>query len=154
MKTTTEKPPAANPLENLATQADNMAPPLGEGVTDADVAERQAQEQARPSNAQLLAGMFTLARDTVTQLADVQSIQTTLGPPQIEQLGSLWGQVLDGYGITLDAYMGKHGALIAATLATIAIGVNVRAGYRAEQAARADKNPTPAPGPLPVVPAE
>jgi len=154
MKTTTEKAPAADPLEALATQADNLEPPpLGEGVTEADVAAREEQEReaARPGNAQLLAGMFNLARDTVTNLADVHSIQRTLSNRETEQLGAMWGQVLDGYGIRLDAYMGRHGPLIAATLATLAIGVKVRAGYVEEQAARAAK-PAPAPEPLPDVP--
>lgn len=136
-------------------QADNLAPPLGEGDTMADVAERERQEQeaARPDNAQLLTGMFNLARDTVTNLADVQSIQRTLSDRETAQLGAMWGQVLDGYGIRLDAYMGRHGALIAATLATVAIGVKVVGGYREEKAARADK-PAPAPSPLPDVPQE
>lgn len=42
-----------DPLENLATQADNLAPPLGEGVTDADVAERAEQERAAEGLAQV-----------------------------------------------------------------------------------------------------
>ena len=154
-KTTTEKPPAANPLEGLASEADGLIPPLGEGDTLADVAERERleQEAARPTNAQMLAGMFNLARDTVTNLADVQSIQRTLSNAETEQLGAMWGQVLDGYGIKLDAYMGRHGPLIAATLATLAIGVKVRAGYVEERAAKAAK-PAPAPSPLPDVPQE
>lgn len=144
-----------NPLENLAAEADALIPPLGEGSTLADVAERERQEQeaARPDNAQLLAGMFSLARDTVVNLADVQSLRHTLTDAQTAQLGTMWGQVLDGYGIRLDAYMGRHGPLITAALATVAMGVNVVKGYRDEQAAKAAK-PSPAPGPLPDVPAE
>lgn len=142
-----------NPLEGLAQQADNLTPPLGEGVTDADVAERERQEQEaeRPDNAQLLAGMFSLARDTVIELADVQSLRVTLHDGKARALGVMWGQVLDSYGIKLDAYMGRHGPLITATLATLAMGVSVVKGYRDEQAAKAAM-PAPAPSPLPDVP--
>lgn len=143
-----------NPLEGLAAEADGLVPPLGEGDTMADVAERERQEleAARPDNAQLLAGMFSLARDTVVNLADVQSLKHTLSDAQTAQLGTMWGQVLDSYGIRLDDYMGRHGPLIAATLATVAMGVNVVKGYREEQAAKAAR-PAPAPSPLPDVPA-
>lgn len=141
-----------NPLEGLAAEADALTPPLGEGTTMADVAERERQEQeaAQPDNAQLLAGMFNLARDTVVGLADVQSLKRTLSDAQTAQLGAMWGQVLDSYGIRLNDYMGRHGPLIAATLATVAIGVGVVKGYREEVAAR---TPPPAPSPLPDVPA-
>lgn len=142
-----------NPLEGLATEADGLIPPLGEGSTLADVAERERQEQeaARPDNAQLLAGMFNLARDTVVNLAEVQSLRHTLTDAQTAQLGMMWGQVLDSYGIRLDAYMGRHGPLITATLATVAMGVSVVKGYRDEQAAKAARM-APAPSPLPDVP--
>lgn len=144
----------ADPLEDLAGEADTLAaeanaPPLGEGVTDADAGMRDAPPVA--TNAELLASMVKLARDTVTQLADVQSIQRTLDDGVAAQLGAMWGDVLDGYGIRLSDHMGKHGKAIMAALATAAIGVNVYRGYRAEQAARAP-TPSPAPSPLPDVP--
>lgn len=46
MKTNTTTEPTS-PLEGLAAEADTLTqpPPLGEGVTDADVAERAKQEQ-------------------------------------------------------------------------------------------------------------
>lgn len=151
MKTDDKKP---DPLEALAAQADNLPPPLGEGVTDADVAERAAQEEAPAlTNAQTLAGMFQLARDTVINLADVQSLNNTLPNPATEQLGAMWGKVLDGYGIQLSAYMGKHADLIAASIMTLVIAKGVRDGYMAERAAKA-ATPPPAPAPLPEVPSE
>lgn len=153
----TEKTTKPDPLESLAQQADNLPPPLGEGVTEADVSERQAQELApvEQGNAELLAGMFQLARDTVTQLADVHSIQRTLPNEATVMLGNMWGNVLDGYGIKLSAYMGKHGALIMATVATLALGKNVLKGYREEMAAKKPTGePAPAPEPLPEVPAQ
>lgn len=145
-----------DPLESLAQQADNLPPPLGEGVTEADVSERQAQELAPPEqgNAEMLAGMFQLARDTVIQLAGVQSLQRTMPNEATVQLGAMWGNVLDVYGIKLSAYMGKHGPLIMATLATLALGKNVLQGYREEMAARKPAGEQPEPAPLPVVPAE
>lgn len=151
MKTNdTTTPPT--PLEGLAAEADKLtAPPLGEGVTDADVAERARQDEGVQSNAELLAGMFKLARDTVVTMADVQSLPHTLPDQATDQLGAMWGQVLDGYGIKLGDYMGKHGALIAATIATLAIGRNVVKGYRQEQAARAPRAEQSETGPLPVV---
>ncbi|AOS79225.1 hypothetical protein Q5W_09740 [Hydrogenophaga sp. PBC] len=142
-----------DPLEALAGEADQLAadtaPPLGGGVTDADAGMRDAPPVA--TNAELVAGMVKLARDTVTQLADVQSIQTTIADDVAERLGAMWGDVLDGYGIRLSDHMGKHGKAIMAALATAAIGVNVYRGYRAEQAARAP-TPSQAPAPLPDVP--
>lgn len=149
------EPKKPDPLEALAGEADQLAadtaPPLGEGVTDADAGMRDAPPVH--TNAELVAGMVKLARDTVTQLADVQSIQRTLDDGAAERLGAMWGDVLDGYGIRLSDHFGKHGQAIMATLATLAIGVNVYKGYRAEQAARAP-TPSPAPSPLPDVPQE
>lgn len=140
-------------MEALAQQADDLAPPLGEGVTDADVAERQAQQEApEQTNAELLTGAIQLVRDTVTQLAGVQSIQQTMANPVTEQLGGMWGRVLDRYGIRLHAYMGRHGELIMATIATLAIGRGVLAGYRAERAAQTERA-APEAAPLPDVPA-
>lgn len=149
MKTTTTIEPTS-PLEALATEADTLAaPPLGEGVTDADVAERARQEE-EVSNAELLANMIRMARDTVIEMADVQSLPHTLPDNSADQLGAMWGRVLDGYGIKLDSYMGKHGPLIMATITTLAIGRKVVQGYQQEKAARAPKPATEA-GPLPVV---
>lgn len=151
MTTTEQKKP--DPLEALAGEADQLAadtaPPLGEGVTDADAGMRDAPPVQ--TNAELVAGMVKLARDTVTKLADVQSIQHTLANDVADRLGAMWGDVLDGYGIRLSDHMGKHGKAIMAALATAAIGVGVYKGYRAEQAARAP-TPSPAPSPLPDVP--
>lgn len=149
MKTNDNK--QAGPLEAMAAEADNLAaPPLGEGVTDADVAERARQEEGA-TNAELLANMIRLARDTVITMADVQSLPQTLPDVAADQLGAMWGQVLDGYGIKLDSYMGKHGALIMATVTTLAIGRNVVIGYRQEKAARAPAKEVGA-ADLPVVP--
>lgn len=141
------------PLDGLAAEADALNVPLGEGDTDLDVAARDGQVQPQQSNAELLAGAFRLVRDTVTQLADVRSIQATLNDGVTDHLGQMWGQVLDSYGIRLDAYLGRHGALIGATIATLAIGRNVLVAYRAEAAAKAqakgEEGPTPTPAPPP-----
>jgi hypothetical protein len=146
-------PKKPDPLEALAGEADQLAAetelPLGEGVTDADAGMRDAPPAA--TNAELLANMVKLARDTVTQLADVQSIQRTIDEGVAQQLGAMWGDVLDGYGIRLSDHMGEHGKAIMAAMATAAISVKVYRGYRAEQAARAP-TPSPAPSPLPEVP--
>ena len=154
----TEKTTKTDPLESLAQQADALPPPLGEGMTEADVSERQAQElqQVEQGNAELLAGMFQLARDTVTQLADVHSIQRTLPNEATLHLGAMWGNVLDGYGIKLSAYMGQHGALIMAAIATMVMGKNVLRGYREEMAAKraaASAAEQPPSAPLTEVPA-
>lgn len=151
MKTNTTTEPTS-PLEGLAAEADTLTqpPPLGEGVTDADVAERARQEEGA-TNAELLANMIRLARDTVVTMADVQSLPHTLPDKAADQLGVMWGQVLDGYGIKLDTYMGKHGPLIMATVTTLAIGRGVVIGYRQEKAARAPKTEQSDAGPLPAV---
>lgn len=136
-----------DPLEGLASEADNLAataaaPPLGEGVTDADVAAREQQQEA--TNTELVAGMIKLARDTVTEMADVQSIQKTIGDDVANKLGAMWGEVLDGYGIRLNDQMGKHGKAIMAGLFTLAVAKSVYKGYQAELAQR---KPPAAPAP-------
>lgn len=140
-----------DPLEALASEADSMTEdtPLGEGVTDADVAAHAGQVVPVQSNAELLAGAIGLVRDTVTQLAGVRSIQHTLNPDVVAHLGQVWGAVCDRYGIRLQAYMGNHAELIAATLTTLAIGRSVLVEYRAEQAAKAKATPEPTPAPPP-----
>ncbi len=120
------------------------------------MAERQAQELAPPGqgNAEMLAGMFQLARDTVTQLADVQSLKHTLSNEATVQLGVMWGRVLDGYGIKLSAYVGRHGDLIMATVATLAIAKGVVQGYQQEMGAKRVAAAQPEAAPLQTVPAE
>lgn len=128
-------------LDNLATQAQaTIAPPMGEGSTDLDVAARAGQGPAPEiSNSDAIKGALIAAREIFCLFTKLESPRATMADDSLANLAQLWGAVCDKRQINLAGYMGDYAAELAAVVVTFTLAANVRAGVLAELAARKGK---------------
>ena len=129
----TTKPPTG--LESLALQADALET-LGTGP-DATSTTPEDTGPTIPTNSELMAGAFKMARDVGSMMLDLKTPASTLNDPNCQHLGGLWGAVFDKHGVDLNSVMGEHAAEVGAGVGTIIIGLAVWRGIQSEFAARA-----------------
>lgn len=152
----------ANPLENLAAEADGLIPPLGEGDTLADVAERENQAREHEQAAEGMKQMDAMATGLVFLGLKFGRRAMARQLPEVNE--TLPDETLAGSAQAALPLVKKHlGGLMETAskspeLAALLIGlVPVALGIVAalelhQRRAEAVPEPAPAPGPLPDVP--
>ena len=156
----TEKTPAANPLEGLAVEADGLIPPLGEGNTLADVAEREAQEREEEQAAEGMKQMDAMATGLVFLGLKFGRRLMAKQLPEVNE--TLPDETLSGSAQAALPLVKKHlGGLMetaskspelaALLMGLVPVAMGIVAALELSQR-RAEALPTPAPGPLPEVP--
>lgn len=154
-----ETPTAAAPdgLESLAREAEALTPPpLGEGVTDLDVSERDAAPAVPAmTNAQCVLMAAQVLRTMLTTVAKLETPGVTMADEKIEPAAAALGAVFDKHGWNLQALAGDYTLELAAlgTAGPIAwatytgIQAEIKARPKTDVKAKADdKPPVPAAG--------
>ena len=120
-------------LAQLAARADALS-------TDDTQPTGAEPEDAAPTqtNADIIAGAFSLARDTAGIVLGLKSI-ALLTDDKCRQLGELWGRVADKRGWNLAGYMGAYVEELTAVLATVGIVREVAVAVLEELRARQAK---------------
>lgn len=145
-------------LEQLALEAGQLA-----GTGGAPGGDQAGQaEPPKLTTAEMIAGALTVGRDLFCAFTDLHTPKVTLGDQAVAGLATAWGKVIDKYQIDLSKIVGDYMLEIAAVMATLPIAVAVRAGVRAEIAAKPPKESKKiegdqageAPGGAPGAPAE
>lgn len=159
---TTKGGPAADPLDTLATEADNLAaPPLGDGVTDADVAARAEAEaeaegmrQIEESAIGLVLMLLKLGRRALAR--QLPEVEETLPDEKLAEPARAFLPLLKKHlGKVMDA-ASKNPELAVALVGVlpIAMGIMEAMDLADKRAAAAKKKAASAPpAPLPDVPA-
>lgn len=104
-------------LGALALQAER----LESEAQQEEAAPGAPPEPAPQTNAQIIAGVLMLARDTACILFELKSPAAVLTDGKVEQLGDLWGRVADKRGWNLASAMGDYVEEITALMGTIGI---------------------------------
>lgn len=126
---------------NETEQADDLAartftPIGGDAAAPGADQQEQAQEPQRLTNAQIVAGALAAGRDVFCIVTKLESPKQHLDAAAVQQLGELWGPVLDKHGIDLATYLGDYALEIGAVIGTITIGAKLRAAVIAEMIAK------------------
>lgn len=158
MNTTTK----TDPLESLAQQADNLPPPLGEGVTEADVSEREEQEREQQQADEgmrqmegMVAGMVTLGLKFGRRLMaqKLPEVEETLPDSTLATSAQSALPLIRKYAGGLMETAAKSPELAALLVGMMPIALGIVAAIDLHER-RAASTPPPAPTPLPEVPAE
>jgi hypothetical protein len=120
--------------DDLATR--QFTPIGGDAAAPGAPQPEQAQEPQRLTNAQIVAGALAAGRDVFCIVTKLESPRQHLDAAAVQQLGQLWGPVLDKHGIDLAAYLGDYALEIAAALGTVTIAAKLRAAVIDEMIAK------------------
>lgn len=136
--------PVGAGLEALAAETASTLtpPPIGEGVTDLDVAAG-APAIPKMSNAQCLMMGAQLLRGTLTTVAKLQSPAVTMADDKLQPAADALGLVFDKHGWDLQALTGDYQLELAAVIITAPLAWAVHTGIQAEIKARPQTEVTP-----------
>lgn len=126
-------------LGALAAQAEGLEADAAAATAAPGAGGEQAPAVPVQTNAQLLAGVFELGRETFCVVSGLQSPRHVLDGPTVQQLGEVWGAVADKRGWDLSRLMGDYAAEFAAVACTITIGMKLNKAVAAELATREPK---------------
>lgn len=129
-------PPQTTPQDPADSLADRTFTPLNDEATAKDPALSAPAAPEKPSSAQIISGAVAAGREVFCLVAKLQSPKVHLDDATAQQLGALWGPVLDKHGIDLGQYLGDYALEIAAVIGTVTIGAGVRSAVLAEIAAK------------------
>lgn len=135
--------PAGASFEDLASEADDLGAGLDEGK--GGPVQLAPEKPDHPTNAQVIAGAIAAGRDAFCMFTKLESPKRQLTEPRILDLAAAWAKVADKYNVDLYKLMGDYGPEFAALFVTWQIAQDLRAGVRAEIAAREKKPDAAAP---------
>lgn len=88
------------------------------------------------TNAQTLAAAIGAAREAFCMFTKLQSPRVVLDDAQVQQLGALWGPVLDKHGINVAGVMGDYALEFTAIVGTVGVVMALRGAVQTEMAQR------------------
>ncbi|MCM3565933.1 hypothetical protein [Hydrogenophaga intermedia] len=158
MTTTTDNTTPRDPLEGLATEADNLAaaPPLGQGVTDADVAAQQEAEQEAEGLRQLeqaatgiMLMLLKLGRRALAR--QLPEVEETLPDAKLTEPAKAWVPFLKKNAAGLMKQAAKNPELAVALVGTMPLVMGIMDAIDLAEKREREAKATPAPAPLPPI---